>query len=90
MSQERGLTAAVRKILEEVSLDVLEERVIAYIVRELHNGRSINVILNDTYVRNRTNEERLNEILESPDVLAAVDEELNRAFSQWDFKFEEG
>ncbi len=89
MADERGIAKVIKKFLDEASIDVLEERVIAYIVRELHNGRKIAAILNDPYVRNRVNEDRLNEILENSEILEAVQEELNKAFKEWDFKFEE-
>lgn len=86
---ETGLRNFVQKILEDIALDVVEERVINYIVRELHHGRKIAAILADPYVRNRVNEDRLSEILESPDILKAVEEELDKAFKTWDFEFKE-
>jgi hypothetical protein len=89
MADERGLAKVVKKFLDEASIDVLEERVIAYIVRELHNGRKIAAILDDPYVRNRLNEDKLNEILENSEILEAVQQELNKAFKDWDFKFQE-
>ncbi len=87
MPEENGHTGLVKKILDDASVDILEERVIAYIVRELHSGRKMSKILNDPYVRNRVNEERLNELLENEEVVGAVEEELEKAFSKWDFKF---
>lgn len=89
MEQEHGLRAAIKRILEEASIDVAEERVIHYIVRELHQGRKIDAILNDPYVRNRVNEKHLDEVLENEEILKAVEEELNKAFIDWDFKFAE-
>lgn len=89
VENETGLRNFVRKILEDVALDVVEERVINYIVRELHHGRKISAILADPYVRNRVNEDRLSEILENPDILKAVEEELDKAFKTWDFEFKE-
>jgi hypothetical protein len=86
---EAGLRKFIRRVLEEAALDVVEERVISYIVRELHHGRKISAILADPYVRNRVNEERLGEILENPEILKAVEEELDRAFKTWDFEFKE-
>lgn len=89
MDQERGLKAAIKKILEDASIDVAEERVILYIVRELHQGRTISAILNDPFVRNRVSEPSLDSVLENEVILRAVEEELNKAFTDWDFKFEE-
>ncbi len=89
MEQERGLRAAIKKVLDEASINVAEERVLHYIVRELHQGRNVNTILNDPYVRNRVNEAQLDKVLDDPEVLKAVEEELNKAFKDWDFKFTE-
>jgi len=86
---ESKFLEAVRKALEEVSLNVMEERVIHYVVKELHAGRRLSSILQDAYVKNRVDEDRLNHILADPDILRAVDEELNKAFSEHDFKFKE-
>ena len=89
MEQESGLRAAIKRILEDASINVAEERVLHYIIRELHRGRNINVILNDPYVRNRVNEKQLDKVLDDPEVLKAIEEELNKAFADWDFKFAE-
>jgi hypothetical protein len=89
MEKETGLRAAIQRILEEASINVAEERVLHYIVRELHQGRNINAILNDPYVRNRVNEAQLDKVLDNSEVMKAVKEELNKAFTDWDFKFTE-
>jgi len=89
MTEEHGLVAAIRKILEDASIDVAEERAIKYIVRELHNGRSIDDILNDPFIRNRVNEQELDNALGNPEILKAVKDEMGKAFKDWDFKFEE-
>ena len=87
MEQEQGLRSAIKRILEEASINVMEERVLQYIVRELHQGRKIKTVLNDPYVRNRLNESEIEKLLENEKVLKAVEEELNKAFKDWDFKF---
>lgn len=87
MEQERGLRAAIKRILDEASINVAEERVLSYIVRELHQGRNINAILDDPYVRNRVDEAKLDKVLDNAEVLKAIEEELNKAFAEWDFKF---
>jgi hypothetical protein len=89
MEQEHGLRAAIKKILEDASIDVAEERVIHYIIRELHQGRKIDAILNDPFVRNRLNEKQLDTVLGNETILQAVEQEMSKAFSEWDFKFEE-
>lgn len=88
MEQAHGLREAIKKILEEASIDVAEERVIHYITRELHQGRKIDDILNDPYIRNRLNEQQLDLVLGNEQILKAVQEELSKAFVEWDFSFE--
>ena len=80
---------AVKQAFEEMSLNVMEERVINYVVKELHVGRNLSSILQDAYVKNRVDEEKLANILGDPEILRAVDEELKRAFLEQDFKFKE-
>ena len=87
MEQEQGIKSAIRRILEEASINVVEERVLQYIIRELHQGRKIEAVLSDPYVRNRLNDSKIEELLENEKVLKAVQEELNKAFKDWDFKF---
>jgi len=86
---ESKFIKAVKQAFEEMSLNVMEERVINYVVKELHVGRNLSSILQDAYVKNRVDEERLANILGDPEILKAVDEELKRAFLEQDFKFKE-
>ncbi|MDO8885324.1 hypothetical protein [Candidatus Oleimmundimicrobium sp.] len=80
---------AVKKAFEEMSLNIMEERVINYVVKELHAGRNLSSILQDAYVKNRVDEERLTHILGDPEILRAIDDELKKAFLEQDFKFKE-
>ncbi len=89
MEKDHGLRAAIAKILTDASIDVAEDRVVHYIIRELHQGRQVSAILNDPFVRNRVNETQLEKVMEDETVLKAIDEEMRKAFAAWDFKFEE-
>ena len=53
-----------------------EERVAAYLVREHDRGRSLNDILADPYVRNRCSEREVARVLERPDVIKALGEDI--------------
>lgn len=86
---ESRLRQILIKFIEELSEDVVEERVINYIIREIHLGRRLSAILEDSYVKNRLDEERLAHVLEKKEVVEAVEEELNQAFKEKDFKFAE-
>ncbi len=79
----------IQKFLEEMKLDVTEERVINYIVREVHQGRKLSAVIQDQYVKNRVGEEELGRILENKEIIEAVEKELSQAFEERDFKFAE-
>ncbi len=49
-----------------------EERLAAYVIREHDRGRSLDEILNDRYVLNRTTPEQRARILDRPEVIRAV------------------
>jgi len=86
---ESGLRKIIKEMLEDAGQDVIEVRVINYVVRELHMGRRLSAILQDPYIKNRIEEERLAHILESTEVIQAVEEEINKAFKKRDFKFQD-
>jgi hypothetical protein len=53
-----------------------EELVAEHVIREHHRGRSLPDILGDAYVTNRLSPEQIQRVLERPDVLHAVGEDL--------------
>ena len=81
------LSASIRAFLEGLSANELEERVIEYVVREVGNGRKLSDALRDPYVRNRLSEEKLSHVLETPEVIAAVENSITSAFKSKDFGF---
>ena len=81
------LTEKIRKFLEEVSTNELEERVVEYVVREVGNGRKLQDALHDPYVRNRLSEEKLQHVLETPEVIDAIERSIEGAFRTKDFGF---
>jgi hypothetical protein len=81
------LAASIRAFLEELSTNELEERVVEYVVREVGNGRKLEEALNDPYVRNRLSEEKLRRVLQTPEVIAAVESSIHSAFEHKDFGF---
>jgi hypothetical protein len=50
----------------------VEDRVAAYVIREHARGRSIDEILEDPYVRNRLTEQQRLRLLDRPDIIHAV------------------
>ncbi|RJQ54355.1 MAG: hypothetical protein C4521_05830 [Actinobacteria bacterium] len=79
----------IREFLQDLQLDVIEERIINYIVREVRLGRRLSSVLQDPYIKNRLTQQQVDEIIESPEVLEAVERELAEAFETQDFKFKE-
>lgn len=49
-----------------------EERLAQYVIREHKRGRPLNEILDDSYVKNRTKPEQVRRLLDRPDVIHAV------------------
>lgn len=77
----------IQTFLNELAIDVVEERVVEYVIREVHNGRRLTDALNDPYVKNRLSEERLAKVLETPEVVAALEEQIAQSFKSKDFGF---
>jgi hypothetical protein len=84
---EAKLTESLRRFLQDLSTDAVEERVVEYVIREVRNGRKLQDALNDPFVKNRLSEERLAHVLENPEVIAAIEQEISNAFQTRDFGF---
>jgi hypothetical protein len=53
-----------------------QDQVAAYVIREHGEGRDIDEILDDPYVKNRSTETQRRQLLERPDVIRAVGAQL--------------
>ena len=53
-----------------------EERLAAYVIREHDRGRSLADILDDPYIRNRATEQERARILDRPEVVHALGEDV--------------
>ena len=53
-----------------------EEALAAYIIREHGQGRQIEEIMNDPYLKNRATDEQRLRLLERPDLIRAVGEDV--------------
>jgi hypothetical protein len=56
-----------------------EDRVAVYIVREHGRGRSLTDILDDPYVKNRCTPEQVRRVLERPEVVHALGDDIAAA-----------
>ncbi len=77
----------IAKFFEEMSTDALEERVIEYVVREVHKGRRLTEVIDDPYVRNRLNDSKREEILENTEIVDAIEREIRESFQRPELGF---
>lgn len=82
-----GISDALKEFFDTLSDESLEDAAIEYTVRELHKGRRLAEILQDPFVRNRLNQERVDHMLESPELIEAVEEEVTASFKSPDLGF---
>ena len=53
-----------------------EKQVATYVVREHRRGRSLDDILDDPYVRNRCSQQEIARVLESPEVIRELGDDI--------------
>ena len=53
-----------------------EERIAQYVIREHHRGRPLSEILDDNYVKNRLSPEQVRRLLDRPEVIHAIGDDL--------------
>jgi hypothetical protein len=53
-----------------------EEVVAEYVIREHHRGRTLSDILDDSYITNRCTPEQVRRLLDRPDIVHAVGEDM--------------
>jgi hypothetical protein len=82
-----SVDSKLRKFLEELAEDPLEEMVVEYVIREVRNGRRLAEVLQDPYVRNRLDEDRISKVMENPAVIDAVEGSISKSFETKDFGF---
>jgi hypothetical protein len=73
----------IQKRFRNLSVDVREERVIRYIVKQLRLGRSIDHVLADPYLVEHTSEATRARMLERPAVISAIEEEIRLQFADF-------
>lgn len=82
MSEQRrsGLLAAIEDFFNEMGSDLVEQRVTRFILQQIHAGQSLDQALAEPYVVNNTTAEWRQQLLEHPEVVKAVAEEVQRSF----------
>jgi hypothetical protein len=84
-----SINETIQAFLDQLALNVAEERIVEYVIREVRNGRKLADVLQDPYVKNRLNEEKVAHVLENPEIAAAIEEQIANAFKTRDFGFSE-
>lgn len=79
----------IRQFFEEMATDPVEERVVEYVIREVHNGRRLMEVIDDPYVKNRLSEEKVESVLQSPEVVQALEEEIQTSMKAPDVGFKQ-
>ncbi len=77
----------VKALLDELATDEAEQRVVEYVIREVNNGRRLSEVLQDPYVRNRLSDERVQHVMENPEVVIALEEQISESFQKREFGF---
>ena len=71
----------VSQFFADITTDAEQERVIEYVIREVHKGRRLMEVIDDPYVRNRMNDDRRAEVFESPEVIEALEAEIRQTMT---------
>lgn len=84
-----SITERLQEFMNDLATDAVEERVVEYVVREVHNGRRLSEALRDPYVKNRLSDEKLAQVLENPEIISALEEQIASSFQKREFGFSE-
>jgi|LSQX01.1.fsa_nt_gb ribosomal protein L40E len=77
------IVRGIQKRFRDLSVDVREERIIRYIVKQLGLERRIDDIMSDPYMTAHTSEVERAQILQNPAVIRALEEEIQRQFATY-------
>jgi hypothetical protein len=82
-----SINERMKQFFSDLTNDPIEDRVVEYVIREVHNGRHLMEVMNDPFVKNRLNESKRGSILENPEIIDALEEEIRSAFQTPDIGF---
>lgn len=77
----------IQKFFEDMAVDVVEERVVEYVIREVHNGRRLMEVIEDPFVRNRLNDDKRAAVFENAEVVDALEQEIRSTMTRPDLDF---
>jgi hypothetical protein len=84
-----SINERIRQFFQELATDPVEERVVEYVIREVHNGRRLMEVIDDPYVKNRLSAEKVENVLQSPEVVHALEEEIQTSMKAPDVGFKQ-
>lgn len=74
------ISESLRRFFDELPQNLIEQNVVDHIVREVDDGRLLEDILNDPYVKNRLTDSARTAIFDNPDIAEAVAREVRDSF----------
>ena len=74
---------ALQELFHDLSVGAREERVVRYLVTELHKGRHFDDILADPYMMSNTDAQDRAKLLESPDTLVEIEGKMAAEFGDF-------
>ena len=75
-----NVASAVQRLFESLGVEIVNERVLSFILQEIHDGKSLTEAMAEPYVLNNSTETWRREILERPELIKAVEEEVQKRF----------
>ncbi len=73
----------MERLFRELAVGVREERILRYIVTELSKGRRFDEVMADPYIINNTDAEDRARILESPEALRGIEDQMAAEFTDY-------
>jgi hypothetical protein len=73
----------VRKRFGDWSVSVRDERYVRHIIGQLRQGRRLDDILSDTYMMAHTSEAKRSELMQNPQIIEAVQDQIEKQFAQY-------
>ncbi len=74
---------AVRDRFHDLSANVRDERLIRYIAKQVGQGRKLDDVMSDHYIRSHANEVKRAELMQSPHVIRALEEAIKSEFAKY-------
>ena len=82
-----SINERIKQFFNDIASDPIEERVVEYVIREVHNGRRLMEVIKDPYVKNRLNDEKASAIFQNPEVVDALEAEIQNSMARPDIGF---